>query len=155
MTKHTSGPCYVERIDARNDLGRRGRCKVPASYAIWIDPCKGPSRIEIAYDIRNREDARRLAACWNACEGMENPENEIRALRNCADELHYRVDHPEKTEEHALRTQRDELLAVLKDAAAHIKSGAECHDGIAKCDCDDARLYFKLAAAIRKIEEES
>ena len=52
-------------------------------------------------------NARRLAACWNACEGIEDPENVIPQLRR-ANDLVQQLE--------PLRIQRDELLAALRIA---------------------------------------
>jgi hypothetical protein len=49
-------------------------------------------------------NARRLVACWNACEGIEDPENVIPQLRR-ANDLVQQLE--------PLRIQRDELLAAL------------------------------------------
>lgn len=51
-------------------------------------------------------NARRLVACWNACEGIEDPENVIPQLRR-ANDLVQQLE--------PLRIQRDELLAALRD----------------------------------------
>ena len=54
--------------------------------------------------------ARRLVACWNACEPIADPENvlpRLLALNERAPELEHQAAN--------LRNQRDELLAALKD----------------------------------------
>lgn len=52
----------------------------------------------VLYHDNAKADARRIVACWNACEGMVNPKAEINVLR----------------------TQRDELLEALQQAIAWI-----------------------------------
>jgi hypothetical protein len=55
----------------------------------------------------NKANARRLVACWNACEGIEDPENVIPQLRR-ANDLVQQLE--------PLRIQRDELLKALRIA---------------------------------------
>lgn len=80
---------------------------------------------------QNKVNARRLVACWNACEGLPTAWIEGGA----ADIL-----------EHAksLKSQRDELLATLKELLSGIFDGPD--------ESDAARLIAKARAAIAKAE---
>ena len=65
-----------------------------------------PGLEQLCQDI-SQANARRLVACWNACEGIEDPENVIPQLRR-ANDLVQQLE--------PLRIQRDELLAALRIA---------------------------------------
>jgi hypothetical protein len=65
-----------------------------------------PGLEQLCQDI-SEANARRLVACWNACEGIEDPENVIPQLRR-ANDLVQQLE--------PLRIQRDELLAALRIA---------------------------------------
>lgn len=60
-----------------------------------------------------RTNAARLAACWNACEGMEDPESEIAHLRA-------RVLELEKVEADLLATCKDHEAEVVVDEAVEL-----------------------------------
>jgi hypothetical protein len=65
-----------------------------------------PGLEQLCQDI-SQANARRLVACWNACEGIEDPENVIPQLRR-ANDLVQQLE--------PLRIQRDELLEALRIA---------------------------------------
>lgn len=80
-------------------------------------------------------NARRLVACWNACEGIETY-----ALELMTGDLSIKQQitatgsaKPPKPTSKAVeyRRQRDELLAALKEARRWIGDG-ECSDGLAR-----------------------
>jgi len=67
-------------------------------------------------DSQDEANARRLAACWNACEGMSTEWLEGRADAMRPDTMP--LDHALETaigERDVLWRQRDELLAALED----------------------------------------
>jgi len=55
-------------------------------------------------DARQRANAKRLIACWNALEGIADPENMVPRLLRANEQV---------LELEPLRIQRDELLAAL------------------------------------------
>jgi hypothetical protein len=69
-----------------------------------------------------RANARRIVACVNACEGIEDPENVVPQLRRANDRA---------LQSEPLRLQRDELLKALKaltSATGAVAYGAALHD---------------------------
>jgi hypothetical protein len=71
---------------------------------------QGRSRVRVAV-CEDEEYARRFVACWNACEGMEDPEAEVAAIHKDSDYLMA----SERLRAKAIE-QRDELLAALEKA---------------------------------------
>lgn len=59
----------------------------------------------------NEANLRRLAACWNACEGLST--ELLESITTVGDTLLDRFEQREKTERE-LKAQRDELLGALK-----------------------------------------
>jgi hypothetical protein len=73
-----------------------------------------------------RANARRIVACVNACEGIEDPENVVPQLRRANDRV---------LQLEPLRLQRDELLQALKaltSASDVVAYGAAFHAAAAK-----------------------
>lgn len=102
---------------------------------------------------RQRANFRRLAACWNACEGIEDPENVVARLRVLND----RAPGIE-AEAETFRTQRDELLVALRlmltaDPLIAGVSDAELEQALESGDKevrDQANAFLVGRAAIAK-----
>lgn len=63
-------------------------------------------------DTKAKEDARRLAACWNTCEGIST------------ENLEYNLPVKELAQQYnEVIRQRDQLLAALEDIAQHTGLG--------------------------------
>jgi tagatose-1,6-bisphosphate aldolase len=62
----------------------------------------------IVADCADRQDAARIVACVNACEGIEDPEDFIKTAEKAVHEAA------------KILSQRDELLAALKVCAASL-----------------------------------
>ena len=93
-----------------------------------------PGLEQLCQDI-TEANARRLVACWNACDGIETY-----ALELMTGDLSIKQQitatgsaKPPKPTSKAVeyRRQRDELLAALKEARRWIGDG-ECSDGLAR-----------------------
>jgi len=87
MSEHTSGKIAVAMgggkfVSVTTDDYSRLVCKAPSS-----------------------EDARRLVACWNACEGISTEQLEAAPYKDSAAFMAYLK----------VEAQRDDLLAALKD----------------------------------------
>jgi hypothetical protein len=78
-----------------------------------------PGLEQLCQDI-SQANARRLAACWNACEGIEDPENVIPQLWR-ANDLVQQLE--------PLRIQRDELLEALERLIANGDIRDAAHKG--------------------------
>ena len=93
----------------------------------------------------DKDNARRLVACWNACEGIDTYALELMtgdlSISNQITAIASRKPKGKKT---AYRTQRDELLAALKAMLTHM--GMD-EDEWNKPTFDQAR------AAIAKVEQ--
>ncbi len=86
--------------------------------------------------------ARRLAACWNACEGISTPELEV-------DNVTFTAMLRERDE---LRAQRDELLEALRDALSVCRSVSICRDRLVKRD--GVVMYLQTEEWCRWAEDE-
>lgn len=93
-----------------------------------------------AVDAQSEANARRIAACWNACEGLDT--GLLKNITTLGDTLASRFRMRDKVERD-LQAQRDELLAALKGMLEVF--GDEFGMGDSSV-CDDAR------AAIAKAE---
>lgn len=102
--QHTQGRAYV---GAQNDALYIVLGEAPASTNDY--PCHDADRTAIA-KVYSEQDARRLVACWNACEGMQDPEAEVAALRKDSEYLMA----SERLRAQAIE-QRNELLAVAEN----------------------------------------
>lgn len=85
--------------------------------------------MQVANQANWEEDARRLAACWNACEGVPTK---------------FLVEHPAPFSE--MRAQRDELLEALKAMLSLAKREAPQLSG---------KTMGYAAAAIAKVTGEA
>lgn len=117
-----------------SDKHTQGRLIARGGYSIYADDGKTPvadTCLTNSVPGNDEANARRLVACWNACEGLPTAWIEGGA----ADIL-----------EHAksLKSQRDELLATLKELLSGIFDGPD--------ESDAARLIAKARAAIAKAE---
>lgn len=95
------------------------------SYAILDD--KGQWLLSLLHNGQQltdtqRENLRRLVACWNACEGIST----VR-LERTVNNLHGRASASDKLDE--LHAQRDELLAALKAARKSLQVANDTPDG--------------------------
>jgi hypothetical protein len=95
--QHTPGPWTAE-LDAHG----RGRVK---GNGCWVATTWTNADDDSHKRYPAEANARRLVACLNACEGIEDPENVIPQLRR-ANDLVQQLE--------PLRIQRDELLEALK-----------------------------------------
>lgn len=131
-TQHTQG-----RLISWPD--RNGRIQVGTSTNYTVaEMCITPLEGQAA-------NARRLVACWNACEGMEDPEAEVAALRKDSDYLMA----SERLRAKAIE-QRDELLAALEADANEMEVAA----GVMWSRADGIEHLHKLAAqALRNSAE--
>lgn len=124
----------------------REKCLVFADFTS-ID--LGRSRKLVAQCHQGPEDARRLAACWNACEGL--PTDLLENITMMGDTLHSRFRLREQTERELI-AQRDALLAALQAFDAAMR---EC-GGHPDCSTDRERLreaHEKAMAAIATAEK--
>lgn len=103
-TQHTPGQLIVS--DPHNDL-----------WAILGEPPVGwpTQQYAIAVGIRNGEDARRLVACWNACEGLSTEAIEAVSV-NTGPLLANKLAEVDALGAYTgqLQRQRDQLLAALE-----------------------------------------
>jgi len=109
------------------------------SYAILDD--KGQWLLSLLHNGQQvvetqRENLRRLVACWNACEGIST----IR-LERTVNNLHGRASASDRLDE--LRAQRDELLAALR--AVDVLFGHLAKDSTQKTWIDNARAAIANA----------
>jgi hypothetical protein len=65
------------------------------------------SDLIVYYQFKNKEDARRLVACWNACDGLHT--ESLESQKPLTDQI---VDA--LNEAYTMKAKRDELLAALK-----------------------------------------
>jgi hypothetical protein len=104
-----------------------------------------------------RGNARRLAACWNACEGMEDPEKHVDSLKEAESILAL-----EYLESRDLRAQRDELVGALEETLRALESHLDesCRDHSLGhrdelCPCNTNEVVRARAALARARGEES
>ena len=126
--KHTQGRLTLELVESDSGIIKH-LCPIDTDglSLLTLVEHNGVKFAAVYYD----DDARRLVACWNACEGLPTAWIEGGA----ADIL-----------EHAksLKSQRDELLVALKDLMSGIFDGPD--------ESDAARLIANARAAIAKAE---
>lgn len=134
MSKHTPTPwrqgelLYSPKIkgspEQNEALDRQEKLRV---FSNFKNKDKGKTRRLVAI-CQIPEDAQRIVACVNACEGMKNPVEHIEQLRGLYEDLHAVQDASRKTNERnvmlerqrdQLQAERDELLEVLKDLMDH------------------------------------
>lgn len=87
----------------------QGRLIVKGGYSIYADGDKTPVADTCMTNSMPENDegnARRLVACWNACEGLPTEKLEISPIFDVAMEAKRHLESVEK--------QRDELLKALK-----------------------------------------
>lgn len=97
--------------------GPAGRIVANVNAESGVDTSKAPS---IAFKTMPAAgNARRLAACWNACEGLSTDllDNIVLVGETLASRFKLRDET-----ERALETQRDELLAALEQVKANAGS---------------------------------
>lgn len=116
--KHTQGPLVLDQHGAirggpmvRFINGSAQEQVAMTTVTSWMEPGE------------HIENARRLVACWNACEGISTDaiETEGSAVmgwaRAASKLLRLRSEHDELQESHqAIKEHRDELLAALRCA---------------------------------------
>lgn len=116
---------HIEKRSARLGDGPVG------SYVEF--PCR--FKVNGQSGARSLENARRLVACWNACEGIETDDIEAHSV-NIIHKLH---DDAAKR----VLSERDELLAALKELAHTLDSEHLLHD-------DQRAAFAQARAAIAK-----
>lgn len=88
-----------------------------------------------------RENLRRLAACWNACQGIDTHALEL-MTGDLSIENQIKAGHrPAPKRKNKYREQRDELLNALKDVRDNVRS-------------DSPDMWERVDAAIAKAEED-
>jgi hypothetical protein len=104
------------------------------------------------FDIRDcpspEENARRLVACWNACEPIADPANVVPRLLMSNERV------PElESQVASLIAQRDELLAALKSLVEDLELRSSFKTGSQKnvVDCGNG-VYLQAKNAITKAE---
>ena len=115
MSKHTPEPWFSDSEHVGSSVSDR------LNDGWFAAKCLGPDRVE---------NARRIAACVNACAGMEDPAAEIEKLRR----------------------QRDELLGLARAVVCH--STVKDVMGV-KCAAFPWTEYEGLAAKVKEISDES
>lgn len=115
------------------------------SYAIMEEPEDGRWLLTLLHngcDVseRQRDNLRRLVACWNACDGIKT--GILESITLVGDTLLKRFAERDKIELE-LTTQRDELLEALKEMVAMMDSGDEHGSG--------SQWHNKARAAINKV----
>lgn len=127
MSKHTPGGVTFKRGQFGSSVfviyGKDG---FPIAQTISNS---SPEGMERARRGEHEANARRLAACWNACEGLSTEHLEQHGLPGFAQAIS------------DLRAQRDELLEALR----FIANVTEC--GVTANDC---QIHDRASAAIRK-----
>lgn len=119
-------------------------------YRLWIGkkliallPCESDETRKYPPHWQSAQNARRLAACWNACEGLHT--ESLERNKTLGDQI---VD--------ALN-QRDELLEALKDAREHIHIGREslresCTFPDGSIECGDQALLDLIDKKLARID---
>lgn len=138
--QHTQGRLTVAGPTIQ---GGEDACGVPLALAHMLNPYAGAAG---AAD-RVEANARRLVACWNACEGMEDPEAEVSALRKDSEYLMA----SERLRAKAIE-QRDELLAALEDAVSVCRSISISRDR--RIVRDGCTLYAQTEEWCKWVEDE-
>lgn len=95
-----------------------------------------------------RANARRLAACWNTCAGIDIDLLESQDIVSIAGVMAKRVSDQ----------TRDKLLACLKETSARleewIKDSGDCDHRVGICFCADIRAVEGAKAAITEAEDQ-
>jgi hypothetical protein len=132
--KHTAGPLTVEQDGLSLILANQIVCTAFAPDYAGIDEQKA--------------NARRLAACWNACAGIDIDLLESQDIVLIAGVMAKRVSDQ----------TRDKLLACLKETSAileeWIKDSGDCDHRVGICFCDDIRAVEGAKAAITEAEDQ-
>lgn len=108
MTQHTPGRLFV--TESQEHWGRVN-CHITAEVdqamigSIWVNSTE-----------QNRADARRLVACWNACEGIQT--ELLEQYYSDRDGLDAALDQASLRKHATAVQQRDELLEALKGAVS-------------------------------------
>ena len=130
--EHTTGK-LVLRIDGRPELNNQNE----------ILETEDGQRTVVYFRFKNREDASRLVACWNACDGV--PLDEVENLANIGGLNALTVEAGQAyADADALKAQRDELLIALEALADCLPAeGSRAHAPyFAKAELDAARALI-------------
>ena len=142
MSKHTPGRMVQDtrgapKADVRAASGRA----VAHTYMASGRPPKTKEAYQDRVD-EDRANARRIVACWNACEGVDTE-----WLEQCGGDESTRMFSLPHWVKHAdeLRTQLDELLMCLQEYVSASKRDGATASG----------TYIKSCAAINKVKGQS
>lgn len=133
MTNSSRGKVFIQRGIAVLDEDGVHVCDV-----------KGLSRS----DVENEENARRIVACINACDGYTTAQLEGLTGGNVKREVTHFADKLCDAENRYLKAERlrDNLLAALKDLLEH--EGTVVYTGIGELPSDELEEARKRAQAV-------
>lgn len=119
-----------------------GRLKVRGGFSIYADDGKTPvadTCLTNSVPDNDEANARRLAACWNACEGLDTESLEKHSLASVTSKLL------------KAKTQRDELATALSGLLSYFESGNSVPVDKATIKADSLEV-IAARAAIQKVE---
>ena len=127
-----------------------GRLTVRGGYSIYADDGKTPvadTCLTNSVPDNDEANARRLVACWNACEGISTHALEV--VVGMGASVGDKIAALE-TSERELMDQRDELLAALNGLLAYFESGNSVPVSQATIKANSAEV-LAARAAIAKV----
>lgn len=102
-------------------------------YVIASNIGAGPA-VNIMEGVKVREaNARRLAAAWNACDGISTDDLDFGPPMRLAQEAQRNLAASLQAEMLAAQQQRDRLLADLREIATNESSGGDVLRDLARC----------------------
>ena len=111
MSKHTPGRLAVHHHESTDTYTIHVEGRSWESWAIaHVGDC-----------TQDEANARRFAACWNACEGMEDPEAEIAELRRLQAENELLHKRCQQAYEVGRQSKQDDLEELLRQALEEIE----------------------------------
>ena len=132
-----------------------GRLTVRGGYSIYADDGKTPvadTCLSNSIPANDEANARRLVACWNACEGLTTEHLENIDMLGETLAGRFAAFHASERE---LMDTRDELLAALKDVLAAVRYSSGLPETVMQFEekLDRIKAASKRAnAAITKAE---
>lgn len=130
MSEHTKGRLFIEDRPPHSPR-RMWLCREGGGRIYWVQERKtgagrGASPRWLGFDKRDADIMRRLAACWNACLGIDDPEAYLAAVRDATrsrdklklvwalETLHDRMtDGPDEADAATLEEWAREISAIL------------------------------------------